>query len=142
MTDRVPVAMVFPNLRVADVGRARAFFAQLGFGFDERFSDEATACLVLNDTTSVMLLSPERFASFLPGGRTAADHRSASEVYLGLLLTDRDAVVAMVEAALAAGGAPARPPEDLGFMYGWSFCDPDGHVWEPFTMDPSAVPPT
>lgn len=141
MTERTTVSMVFPNLRVADVARSRAFFSQLGFGFDERFCDDSTACLVLNDTASVMLLGTERFASFLPAGRTAADHRSASEVYLGLLLADRDAVVSMVETALAAGGTSARPPEDLGFMFGWSFCDPDGHVWEPFTMDSSALPP-
>jgi hypothetical protein len=27
---------------------------------------------------------------------------------------------------------------DHGFMYGWSFQDPDGHLWEVFWMDPSA----
>jgi uncharacterized protein len=28
---------------------------------------------------------------------------------------------------------------DHGFMYGWSFYDPDGHHWEVVWMDPKAV---
>ena len=27
-------------------------------------------------------------------------------------------------------GAYAVDPQDHGFMYGWSFYDPDGHHWE------------
>jgi uncharacterized protein len=44
----------------------------------------------------------------------------------------------MVKTALAAGGTYAVDPQDHGFMYGWSFYDPDGHHWEVFWMD-SAV---
>ena len=47
----------------------------------------------------------------------------------------------MVHAALINGGSPAQTPVDHGFMYGWSFYDPDGHHWEVFWMDPAAVPP-
>ena len=55
--------------------------------------------------------------------------------------------LAVVPAALAAGGQEARPAEDHGFMYGRSFEDPDGHIWEPFFMDMAAAaevmnPPT
>jgi predicted lactoylglutathione lyase len=28
---------------------------------------------------------------------------------------------------------------DLGFMYGWSFQDLDGHLWEVMHMDQSAL---
>lgn len=28
---------------------------------------------------------------------------------------------------------------DHGFMYGWSFQDIDGHLWEVLYMDPSAA---
>jgi len=31
---------------------------------------------------------------------------------------------------------------DHGFMYGWSFLDPDGHHWEVFWMDPAHVQKT
>ena len=33
----------------------------------------------------------------------------------------------------------ALDPVDHGFMYNWSFCDPDGHHWEPLWMDPKAA---
>ena len=52
----------------------------------------------------------------------------------------RDAVDAMVRQAVAAGGSHALDPQDHGFMYGWSFLDLDGHHWEVFWMDPSAMP--
>jgi predicted lactoylglutathione lyase len=28
-------------------------------------------------------------------------------------------------------------PQDHGFMYDWSFDDPDGHHWEVFWIDPA-----
>ena len=42
---------------------------------------------------------------------------------------------------LPSGTADVTPPQDHAFMYGRSLADPDGHVWEPFWMDPAAVPP-
>jgi len=33
-----------------------------------------------------------------------------------------------------------RAPQDLGFMYGHGFEDPDGHIWELSYMDMSAMP--
>lgn len=32
-----------------------------------------------------------------------------------------------------------RAPQDYGFMYGHGFDDLDGHIWELFYMEPSAV---
>jgi hypothetical protein len=46
-----------------------------------------------------------------------------------------------VKKALAAGGQPAMPPQDHGFMYGWSFYDLDGHHWEVMWMAPQQVQP-
>ena len=42
------------------------------------------------------------------------------------------------EAALRAGGSPWKEPMDMGAMYGRSFRDPDGHVWELTWMDVEA----
>ncbi len=33
----------------------------------------------------------------------------------------------------------AREPQDYGFMYGRSFNDLDGHIWEIIWMDPSHI---
>ena len=37
------------------------------------------------------------------------------------------------------GGNPWQPAQDHGFMYGISFTDPDGNVWEAIWMDPAAI---
>ena len=41
--------------------------------------------------------------------------------------------------AIAAGGSHAMDAQDHGFMYGWSFYDPDGHHWEVLWMDQPSV---
>src|SRR5439155_17384133 len=46
----------------------------------------------------------------------------------------------LVHAAVGAGGKHATEPQDHGFMYGWSFYDPDGHHWDVVWMDPDANP--
>ena len=49
-------------------------------------------------------------------------------------------VESIVEAAIAAGGgADPTPKQDMGFMYGRSFEDPDGHIWENVWMDAEAA---
>ena len=62
-----------------------------------------------------------------------------SEGLLALSCGSRAEVDALVKKALAAGGQHAMDPQDHGFMYGWSFYDPDGHHWEVFWMDPKAA---
>ena len=44
----------------------------------------------------------------------------------------------ITDKALAAGGREARETQDYGFMYGRSFEDLDGHIWEPMCMDMEA----
>ena len=45
----------------------------------------------------------------------------------------------ILDAALAAGATEARDPMDYGFMYGRSFNDLDGHIWEIIWMDPQSI---
>lgn len=59
---------------------------------------------------------------------------------LALACDNRDAVDAMIEAAKQDGTIDINAVQDLGFMYGRSFTDPDGYIWEPFWMDAVAVP--
>jgi predicted lactoylglutathione lyase len=61
-------------------------------------------------------------------------------VLLALLRDTREAVDAITEKARKAGGKlDPTPQQDYGFMYGRSFEDPDGHIWEVMWMDPAAV---
>lgn len=92
-------------------------------------------CLeLIPDQVSVMLHEAGSFSRFLPG-TTPSDSRTTTEVLLSFDLPGRDAVDALYEKVLAAGGTRARETEDLGFMYTRSFRDLDGHVWEPFFID-------
>ena len=125
--------MIFVNLPVADLARARAFYEALGFTRNPQFSDDTGAAMVWSDAIFVMLLTHAKWQGFTtrpicPPG--------SSEVSLAITVDSRAEVDALVAAGAAAGGtADANPPEDHGFMYQRTLLDPDGHVWEPFWMD-------
>jgi predicted lactoylglutathione lyase len=132
-----PGRMLFVNIPVADLDRSKAFFAQLGFGYDPRFTDGSAACMPVGEHAVVMLLSRERFAEFshLP----MADPTTHALALYCFSVSSREEVDAVSAAALAAGGREADGAEDLGFMYSRSFFDLDGHGWQVMWMDPAAV---
>jgi uncharacterized protein len=126
------------NLSVRDLECSKAFFRQLSFGFNAKFTDEKTACLIVNEQASVMLLTEPFFRSFTP--HEICDTTSHTEGLFALSCASRAEVDEMVRTALSAGGKRAMDPQDHGFMYGWSFYDPDGHHWEVLWMDEKAMP--
>ncbi len=128
---------LFVNLPVADIKRSNAFFQKLGFRFNPQFSGDDTTCMVLSDEGYVMLLQTPRFQSFIK--KPISDASKQTEALFALSADSRAEVDELVNIALESGGSPAMPPQDHGFMYGRSFCDPDGHHWEVFYMDPSYV---
>lgn len=125
--------MVFPNLPVSDLQRSRDFFSALGFEFNEQFSDENAACLVLADNVFVMLITEPRFRDFIKG--EIADAHASTEIILAVSAESREQVDELYEKALAAGGNEWLPTLEEGPMYSRSFQDPDGHVWEAIHMD-------
>ena len=130
---------VFINLPVRDLARATAFYAAVGAVRNPQFSDDTAACMVVSDTIFVMLLTHPKWATFTQ--KPIVDAHRASEVMLALACDSRAAVDKLTEAAGAAGGkADVNPKQDLGFMYGRSFEDVDGHIWEAFCMDVSQMP--
>jgi len=129
--------LIFVNIPVRDLPAARRFFGELGFGFDERFADDSAACMVVSDQAYVMLLTKSRFADFT--SKPVADARASTEAILAVSAESREAVDAFADAALGAGATPANEPTDYGFMYGRSFHDLDGHLWEVMWMSPEAV---
>jgi uncharacterized protein len=126
---------IFVNLPVKDLPSTMAFFKALGYSFNPQFTDENAACLVLGDDIFVMLLAEPFFKTFI--ARDIADTSRVAEMILSLSVDSRQAVDDLVSKALAAGGYPSKPANDLGFMYSWSFLDRDGHHWEVFYMDPA-----
>ena len=130
--------MIFVNLPVADVARSTAFYEAIGCTKDERFSNEVASAMQLSDTIVFMILSHDFFKGFTP--KPIADAHAATEVLICISRDSREAVDAIVEKAAAAGGRiDVREKQDLGFMYGRSFEDPDGHIFEPMYMDVEAA---
>ena len=126
---------LFVNIPVADVQRSIDFFEALGFTFNAQFTDATATCMLVGEDAYFMLLGHEKFAGF--SKRPLGDAQKETNAIFALSAGSRAEVDALVEKALAAGGSHAAEPQDHGFMYGWSFYDPDGHHWEVFWMDPS-----
>jgi len=128
---------VFINLPVHDLERSVTFFEALGFTFNKQFTNETSTMMNINEDAYAMLMTEPRFKSFTP--KAIADAATTSEVLIAISAESREAVVDFVNRALEAGGTPAREQEDHGFMLGWSFQDPDHHIWEVVWMDPAVI---
>jgi len=130
--------IIFVNLPVSDLTRATAFYQAVGAEKNQQFSDETASCMVFSETIHVMLLTHDKFRQFTP--KKIADAKTSSEVLICISADSRDAVDGILGKAQAAGGAvDPSPKQDYGFMYGRSFEDPDGHIWEVMWMDVAAA---
>jgi predicted lactoylglutathione lyase len=130
---------IFVNLPVKDLKKATAFYEAIGATKNPQFSDDTASCMVFSDTIFAMLLTHAKWASFTK--KPIVDALRESEVMLAISADSRQAVDQMTEAASAKGGkADVNPRQDHGFMYGRSFQDLDGHVWEPMFVDMSQFP--
>jgi predicted lactoylglutathione lyase len=128
---------IFVNLPVRELNRSMEFFRKLGFDFNPQFTDDKAACMIVSEEAFVMLLTEPFFKTFTKN--QLCDTSRATEGLFALSCGSRAEVDDMVKKAVAAGGKQAMEPMDHGFMYGWSFYDPDGHHWEVHWMDPKAI---
>ena len=130
--------LIFVNLPVGNLARATAFYEAIGATKNPQFSDGTASCMVVSETIHVMLLTHDKFRQFTP--KPISDARTSNQVLLCLSADSRDAVDGTVAKASGAGGsADPSPKEDYGFMYGRSFEDPDGHMWQVMWMDLEAA---
>lgn len=130
--------MIFVNLPTANLDASMAFYTAIGFGNNPHFSDDTAKAMVWSEAINVMLLTHAKWRTFTSRPIPPA---TSSEVMLALSCDSREAVDRMTMAAGANGGtADVNPRQDHGFMFGRSFADPDGHVWEVMWMDPAATP--
>ena len=130
--------MIFVNLRVADLARSTAFYEAVGARKNEQFCDGTASCMVFSETIHAMLLTHEKYSQFTT--KKIADAKTVSEVLICVSAESRDEVDEIVtKAGAAGGGVDPGPKQDYGFMYGRSFEDPDGHVWEVTWMDMAAM---
>ncbi len=126
---------IFVNLPVKDLQRSVTFFSSLGFEFDPRYTDENATCMIVAEDIYVMLLVESFFQTFTR--KPLCDATKATEVLVCLACDSRTEVDEMLAWALDAGGILAHEAMEEDFMYGQSFEDLDGHIWELIYMEPA-----
>lgn len=130
--------MIFVNLPVSDLARSTAFYEAIGFEKNDKFSNDLASGMVWSDAIHVMLLTHDFWKTFTT--KQIPDAHSSAQVLLCLSRDSKAEVDSIVADATAAGGkGDPTPTQDMGFMYGRSFEDPDGHIWEVMWMDPAAA---
>ncbi|POH57313.1 VOC family protein [Arthrobacter glacialis] len=128
---------VFVNLPTRDLDRSKEFFSALDWSIEPNFTDKNAACVVIDENIYLMMLTYDFFATFTD--KPIMDPAKALQVQTALSCDSRDDVDALLEKALAAGGAEPRPAQDMGFMYSRDFEDPDGNWFSILWMDPKAA---
>ncbi|AXN38176.1 glyoxalase/bleomycin resistance/extradiol dioxygenase family protein [Peribacillus butanolivorans] len=131
----VQAEKIFVNLPVKDLNASIEFFTKVGFEFNEQMTNENATCVVISESIYVMLLVEDYFKTFTK--REIPDTAKSTEAIVALSVKSKGEVDEIVNKALDAGGKPFNEAIDHGFMYGWSFQDIDGHLWEIFYMDES-----
>ena len=129
---------IFLNLPVKDLNRSIAFFTQLGFSFNPKFTDDKATCLIIGENINAMLLVEEFYKTFT--NKQICNAATTSEVLISISIETREEVDAMIEKAVKAGGSEYMETRDYGWMYQRVFLDIDGHHWEVFYMDESQIP--
>jgi predicted lactoylglutathione lyase len=125
--------MIFVNLAVKDLQRSIDFCTQLGFEFNTEMTDDNATCLIVGENIYVMLLVEPFFKTFTQ--KSLVDPTASTEVIVAISADSREGVDDLVNKALEAGGSASNDKMDNEYMYGWSFQDPDGHLWEVIYME-------
>ena len=123
----VPARLSIVTLGVADIDRASAFYAALGWPRCASSTDEI--CWFRLTGSYVGLFG---YASLAADASLPPEPRAPfGGVTLAINLETEQAVSDAIEAAVAAGGSVLKTPEhtDWGGFSGY-FADPDGHAWE------------
>ena len=128
---------IFVNLPIKDLNKSVAFFTKVGFSFNPQFTDENATCMIIGEDIFIMLLVEKFFKSFTK--KDICDTSKNTEAIVALSVESREKVDQMMEKAIEAGGSEPREKQDHDWMYGRSFEDPDGHLWEVFFMEESAI---
>lgn len=130
------ISSVFINLPVEKLSSSIEFFTELGFSFNEQFTDEKSTCMLVGENIFVMLVEHEKFSSFID--KSIAPPTTA-EAILSFSCESPAEVRELSEKAFAAGARRVNDPEDHWFMFSWGFEDLDGHLWDLFWMNPEHV---
>ncbi|AEQ50999.1 VOC family protein [Pelagibacterium halotolerans] len=126
--------MIFLNIPVSDLAVATRFYEAIGCTRNEMFSNDDVSSMVWSEEIVFMLLTHAYFSTFTT--KTIPDAHSTAGVLIALSMDSREAVDDINRRAAENGGrTDIRETQDLGFMYGRAFEDPDGNIFEPVWMN-------
>ncbi len=113
------------TLGVADIGRARQFYEQLGW----RGQEIEETVFFQTGTIGVVLWGRDKLAQDSGVDDTSAD--GFGGIALAHNVRSPAEVDIIITAAAKAGASVTRPPASTFYGgYAGCFTDPDGHVWE------------
>lgn len=129
---------IFINLAVKNLQKSMDFYTALGFTNNPQFSDDTAKCMAWSENIFVMLLTHEKFSTFIT--KPIADTKSGVAGLFSLSTKSMDEMNNIITNGLKAGGTEPLEIKDYGFMQQRTIEDFDGHTWEVFYMDMSKVP--
>ena len=132
------VKQIFVNLPVKDLNKTINFFTKIGFKFNQQFTDENAGCMIIGENIFAMLLLEKFFKTFTK--KETCDSKRNTESIFALSVNSKKEVDEIINKVINSGGKEPREAQDHGWMYGRSFEDIDGHLWEVFYMDESKMP--
>ncbi len=130
---------IWLNLPVKNIEKSKQFFSSIGFLFNEEYSNEHSACMLVGDKNFVVMLFEESlFGTIIQNKIT--DTQTHSEMLISIDAENRNEVEQLAQKVEEAGGVVfAKPAENQGWMYGCGFLDLDGHRWNVLFMDYSKL---
>ncbi|MDB5161225.1 MAG: hypothetical protein JWO96_605 [Candidatus Saccharibacteria bacterium] len=126
---------VLINLPVKDQNISKNFFTQVGFSLNPELTDEYATCFNIDENTVIALLNESHFKGIT--NKQIADTSKTAEVLISVGVQNKEEVNSLVDRAITAGGSELHEPKDLGWIFGRSFADLDGHQWNIFYKNDS-----
>ena len=133
------IKQIWLNIPVKDIQKAKQFYSQIGFAFDEEHDTEFSTCMLAGTNNFVIMLFEESmFTDFIKN--PIIDASKGSEVLLSVDVESWEEVDAMAYKVEEAGGVIfSEPTLSQAWMYGFGFVDIDGHRWSVLHMDYSKL---
>lgn len=128
---------IFVSYPTDDLERSKAFYAALGATINPLFSDDNAACFMWDENIYTMVLKREFFETLTD--KQVGHAAAAVQFQIAFSRDSREAVDAVIEAGLAAGGSEHGQAHDHGFMYARDLEDPDGNIVSFNYMVPEAA---